>query len=306
MLLRQHCFLSSFPAILLDNPVHSLPYMSSPDESVESNSSVDRRPHHLSNDVRALVVQKIFDDFGTITGVAQELHLAKSTVHGIVRRFEEHGTAERRRTGGNRRAAAITAEVMRALLSYIDSYPAATLRSAQGLLERRFNKQVSLSTISRALAGQHYCIKRLYSHSQERNAPAKIEERYEWVQKNLIEQQVRFKEAVYIDEAGFNLSLTRRRGRAAPGQRAVQHLPKQRGRNMSLIVAAVPSCGVVSASIHIGGTDRNRFAEWMEKELQPGLERHGLQNCTLIMDNVRFHHSKEPAAVAAKFVSRMK
>jgi transposase len=274
--------------------------MSSSPDSSDNSSSVDRQPYQISDDVRRLVVTKVFDDLGSISGVAAELHLAKSTVHGIVRRFEESGTVERRKTGGNRRAATMTPEVVRALLLYIDSYPGATLRNAQGLLERRFHKQVSLSTISRALAGQHYCIKRMYSHSQERNTPSKIEQRYQWCQKNLIQEQVQFKDAVFIDEAGFNLSLTRRRGRAAPGQRAVQELPKQRGRNMSLIVGAVPSRGVVAASIHLGGTNKTRFAEWLDKELQPKLEHEGLEHCTLIMDNVKFHHSAEPAAAAAK------
>ena len=44
-------------------------------------------------------------------------------------------------------------------------------------------------------------------------------------------------EFIYIDEAGFNLSKTRRRGRNIIGQRAIVQVPGQRGGNISLCAA---------------------------------------------------------------------
>ena len=44
-------------------------------------------------------------------------------------------------------------------------------------------------------------------------------------------------ELIYIDEAGFNLSKTRRRGRNIIGQRAIVQVPGQRGGNISLCAA---------------------------------------------------------------------
>ncbi len=41
-------------------------------------------------------------------------------------------------------------------------------------------------------------------------------------------------EFIYIDEAGFNLSKTRRRGRNIIGQRAFVRIPGQRGGNITM------------------------------------------------------------------------
>ncbi len=46
-------------------------------------------------------------------------------------------------------------------------------------------------------------------------------------------------EFIFIDEAGFDLSKTRRRGRNVIGQRAIVHVPGQRGGNITL-------CAVIS------------------------------------------------------------
>ena len=50
---------------------------------------------------------------------------------------------------------------------------------------------------------------------------------------------------VYIDEAGFNLHITRKYGRAPRGRRAFQRVPYNRGPNMSLVVA-VDKTGVLA------------------------------------------------------------
>ena len=44
-------------------------------------------------------------------------------------------------------------------------------------------------------------------------------------------------EFIYIDEAGFNLSKTRQRGRNIIGHRAIVHVPGQHRGNISLCAA---------------------------------------------------------------------
>ena len=46
-------------------------------------------------------------------------------------------------------------------------------------------------------------------------------------------------EFIYVDEAGFTLAKTRRRGRNVVGQRAVVNVPGQRGGNITLCAAIV-------------------------------------------------------------------
>ncbi len=50
---------------------------------------------------------------------------------------------------------------------------------------------------------------------------------------------------IYVDEAGFNLTKSRRRGRNVIGHRATVDLPGQRGGNISMC-AAISENGVLT------------------------------------------------------------
>lgn len=56
---------------------------------------------------------------------------------------------------------------------------------------------------------------------------------------------------IFVDEAGFNLAKTRRRGRNLIGQRATIQVPGQRGGNISMC-AAISEDGVVGCRPVLG------------------------------------------------------
>lgn len=58
-------------------------------------------------------------------------------------------------------------------------------------------------------------------------------------------------EYIFVDEAGFNLAKTRRRGRNLIGQRATIQVPGQHGGNLSMC-AAISDDGVVGHRPVIG------------------------------------------------------
>lgn len=58
-------------------------------------------------------------------------------------------------------------------------------------------------------------------------------------------------ECIYMDEAGFNLTKRRRRGRSVIGQRAIVGVPGQRGGNVTLC-AAISNHGVVHHHANLG------------------------------------------------------
>ncbi len=58
-------------------------------------------------------------------------------------------------------------------------------------------------------------------------------------------------EFLYVDEAGFNLTRTRRRGRNIIGHRAIVNVPGQRGGNITLC-AAITQNGVLHRHAHMG------------------------------------------------------
>jgi hypothetical protein len=58
-------------------------------------------------------------------------------------------------------------------------------------------------------------------------------------------------EFIYIDEAGFNLTKARRRGRNIIGHRAIINVPGQRGGNITLC-AAISQHGVLLRHAKMG------------------------------------------------------
>jgi transposase len=77
---------------------------------------------------------------------------------------------------------------------------------------------------------------------------------------------------VFIDESGFNISMTRLRSRAPKGKRAYGRVPRNRGKNQTLI-ASISLRGGMGEAISIkGGTDAEVFERYVEDFLAPSLK----------------------------------
>ncbi|XP_045579092.1 uncharacterized protein isoform X4 [Salmo salar] len=105
--------------------------------------------------------------------------------------------------------------------------------------------RVSLSALSRLLKRNRIRMKQLYRVPFERNSDRVKQLRYEYVQRVMeLEADVVHHELIYVDEAGFNLAKTRRRGRNIIGHRAIINVPGQRGGNITMC-AAISQNGVL-------------------------------------------------------------
>jgi len=76
---------------------------------------------------------------------------------------------------------------------------------------------------------------------------------------------------VFIDESGFNTSMTRLRSRAPRGERAYGKVPRNRGGNQTLIASISLQGGMGEAMSIEGGTDAEVFEAYIEKFLAPTL-----------------------------------
>jgi hypothetical protein len=66
---------------------------------------------------------------------------------------------------------------------------------------------------------------------------------------------------VFVDESGFHTSMTRLRARAPKGKRAYGKVPRNRGKNTTLI-AAITLQGAMGAPMSVeGGTDSAAFSK---------------------------------------------
>jgi transposase len=74
-----------------------------------------------------------------------------------------------------------------------------------------------------------------------------------------------------VDESGFNTSMTRLRARAPRGKRAYGKVPRNRGKNTTLI-AVITLEGAMGESMTIeGATDAEAFEAYVEHFLAPSL-----------------------------------
>ncbi|XP_045907199.1 uncharacterized protein LOC123972033 [Micropterus dolomieu] len=90
---------------------------------------------------------------------------------------------------------------------------------------------------------------------------------------------------IYLDEAGFNLAKTRRRGRNFIGQRATNQVPGQRGANITMC-ESVSWCG---RRPHIGPYNAALLVTFLD-ELDQVCRAEGV-TYLIVWDNVMFHHA---------------
>lgn len=77
---------------------------------------------------------------------------------------------------------------------------------------------------------------------------------------------------VFVDESGFNTSMTRLRARAPRGERAYGRVPRNRGKNQTLIASVTLKGGMGEAVSIKGATDADLFETYVEELLAPTLE----------------------------------
>src|SRR5919107_395029 len=76
---------------------------------------------------------------------------------------------------------------------------------------------------------------------------------------------------VFVDESGFHTSMTRLRARAPKGKKAYGKVPKNRGKNTTLI-ASITLQGAMGTSMTIeGATDSEAFEAYVEHFLAPSV-----------------------------------
>ena len=92
---------------------------------------------------------------------------------------------------------------------------------------------------------------------------------------------------VFVDESGFNTSMTRLRARAPRGERAYGKVPRNRGKNTTLI-ASITLEGVMGASMTIeGATDAEVFEAYVEHFLAPTLT----EGQVVVLDGLGAHRT---------------
>jgi transposase len=94
---------------------------------------------------------------------------------------------------------------------------------------------------------------------------------------------------VFVDESGFHTSMTRLRARAPRGQRAYGKVPRNRGKNTTLI-AAITLEGAMGESMTVEeATDSEAFEAYVEHFLAPTLKN----GQVVVLDGLGAHRTQK-------------
>ncbi len=77
---------------------------------------------------------------------------------------------------------------------------------------------------------------------------------------------------MFVDESGLHTSMARLRARAPRGRRAYGKVPRNRGKNQTLIASITLEGGMGEAVSIQGSTDAELFETYVEEFLAPTLE----------------------------------
>ena len=92
---------------------------------------------------------------------------------------------------------------------------------------------------------------------------------------------------VFVDESGTHISMDRLRSRAPRGERAYGKVPKNRGKNLTLI-ASMSLHGIGESMCFEGATDAKAFEIYVEHFLAPSLS----EGQVVVMDNLGAHQPR--------------
>ena len=94
---------------------------------------------------------------------------------------------------------------------------------------------------------------------------------------------------VFVDKSGFNTSMTRLRARAPKGKRAYGKVPRNRGKNTTLI-ASITLQGAMGESMTLeGATDAATFEAYVEHFLAPSL----CEGQVVVLDGLGAHRTQK-------------
>jgi transposase len=94
---------------------------------------------------------------------------------------------------------------------------------------------------------------------------------------------------VFVDESGFHTSMTRLRARAPRGKRAYGKVPRNRGKNTTLIAAITIQGGIGESMTLEGATDAEAFEAYVEHLLAPSL----WEGQVVVLDGLGAHRTEK-------------
>lgn len=231
-----------------------------------------------STDLRERVVRAVDQGYKR-TDIIKLFGMSRATIKRYLKQRRETGQVSRKPIPGHpsKKGASLQA----GLVAQLEAYPDATLEMHCQFWEQTQGVRVSMSTMGRVIKRIGWTRKKKTLSATERNEEA----RSTW------REQCRYLDAkrlVVIDECGSNIGLTPLYARAPKGTRAYGNVPRNRGKNTTLI-AALGWFGMGESMIIEGSANAIAFEQYIEEILVPSLTAGQI----VVMDNLAAHKGKK-------------
>ena len=227
----------------------------------------------------------------TVSQIAKTFDMKRTTVHHIVQKFLKSGVTESERKGGCR-LPKLNDDHKNQIKLWVDENCSLSLKKISEMVLAEFGIKICKATVMKILKKFHYSIKRIHFIPERRNCQSTIDIRRDFALKFVALPNVFPEEKlVFIDEVGFNVSMRTTRGRSLVGTPAIMTIPSLHSRNIS-ICCAMNKNGIIHFSSQSKPFNSDSFQIFIGNLLKT-LNDKNMNDGVFIMDNVRFHKSKE-------------
>jgi len=222
----------------------------------------------------------------TIRGVAKKYGVSKSTVHRWIQMDKRSNGILQKRKQYKKRMHKRKDDIVLCIRNAITSRPFISMDDLATLLNQEHKVKLSGRTMNRYVTAEGYTYKKAVTcvnHHHDNNLVASFCKRFEDTYKS---------NTLYcIDEAGFYVGDHPRKGRAQKGTRLAIGQGKIIKKTKFTLIMLIGAKGIIGYEILDHNCKKDDFINFMSNIVLPS-------GSTILMDNLRAHHSKEVKAVA--------
>lgn len=248
-----------------------------------------RKSQKLTNEQRKCIIDN-HNRSMPATEISKFFNIPVTTVRTVISIFLKTGRIESIKSGGPRNVK-INNEIRIKIRRMVEEDACVTLKQIKMMVFNDFNLNICLATIYRCLDSFHFSWKKLALIPIRRNIDENKEARYIYAQTYFgFLCEISEENIIFVDEIGFNLSMRSHHGRSIIGTTPYTMVPNVRSRNFS-VCCAMSKGGLLFKKISTSAFNSESFLGYID-DLFIYLTSMNLQQCLIIMDNVKFHKSR--------------
>jgi len=255
--------------------------------------SIILQGHHrnkISDANKQLIIQKHLENLKP-RQILPLIHppVKRKTIVNIINRYKRtNHIILQPRTGRKRK---LTDEIIQEICRNQDETNSITLLDHVQKINSNHNINIHKSSIHSTLKKQKFSTKQLYTNPERRYEDETYIQRLLWAEEQLRMTQIEKDLTISIDETGFYMGGSRKRGKSRIGRKAIRKVKACPGSRINVIAAISPTQGLLYFEKRDYSTNGKNFLEFLDNMVHsnPIFQQ---QPFRLLMDNPNFHKTQ--------------